>query len=87
MNFEINTDEIVDKVVSEALERKIDGKTIKQWMAEIAKHQWISVKERLPEEEYACLAVTEGRALPSCAAPTYYIMKGESLILLRQSWI
>ena len=50
MKFEFDTDKIVDNVVSEALEREIDGKTIKQWMAEIAKHQWISVKDRLPED-------------------------------------
>lgn len=56
MKFEINTDKIVDNIVSEVLEKKIDGKTLKQWMVEIAKHQWISVKDRLPEEEteYLC---------------------------------
>lgn len=50
MKCEFDTDKIVDNVVSEALEREIDGKTIKQWMTEIAKHKWISVKDRLPEE-------------------------------------
>ena len=57
MKFEINTDKIIDNVVSEALERRIDGKTIKQWMTEIAKHQWISVKDRLPEEDKTVLVV------------------------------
>lgn len=51
MKIEIDTGKIVDTVVSEALEREIDGKTIKQWMAEIAKYQWISVKDRLPERK------------------------------------
>ena len=49
MKFEIDTGKIVDNTVSEVLEKKIDGKTFKQWMVEIAKHQWISVKDRLPD--------------------------------------
>ena len=51
MKFEIDTDKIIDNVVSEVLEKKIDGKTFKQWMVEIAKHQWISVKDQLPEKD------------------------------------
>lgn len=59
MKFELDTDKIIDNIVSEAL--KIDGKTIKQWMTEIAKHQWISVNDRLPKEDvFECLVVDHG---------------------------
>lgn len=56
MKFEIDTGNIIDNVVSEVLEKKIDGKTLRQWMIEIAKHQWISVNDRLPEKNgrYLC---------------------------------
>jgi hypothetical protein len=56
MKFEIDTGKIVDNTVSEVLEKKINGKTLKQWMVEIAKHQWISVKDRLPDEHDSLFA-------------------------------
>lgn len=55
MKFEIDTGKIIDNIVSEVLEKKIDGKTIKQWMVEIANRQWISVKDRLPDVHDAAL--------------------------------
>ena len=56
MKFELDTDKIIDNIVSEVLERKIDGKTLKQWLEEIKKYRWISVKDRLPERNGVYLA-------------------------------
>ena len=61
--IEINTGEIIDNVVSEALEREIDGKTIKQWMTEIAKHQWISVKDRPPDRDGEYMVYGQSEAM------------------------
>lgn len=55
MKFEIDTGKIIDNTVSEVLEKKIYGKTLKQWMDETVKHQWISIKDRLPDEHDASL--------------------------------
>lgn len=51
MKFEFDTDEIANDVVEEVLNRKIDGKTIRQWMNEIKNGQWVSVKDRLPKKK------------------------------------
>ena len=61
MKIEIDTGKIVDNVVSEALEREIDGKTIEQWITEIAKYKWISVKDKLPEPLSQCLVYSPRR--------------------------
>ena len=63
MKFEIDTDNIIDNIVSEVLEKEIDGKTLKQWMVEIAKHQWISVKDRLPEDTRFVLVCNDDKKI------------------------
>ena len=61
MKFELDTDKIIDNVVSMVLDKEMDGKTLKQWLEEIKKYRWISVKDRLPEEDvFECLVVDHG---------------------------
>ena len=56
MKFEIDTDEIIDNVVSMVLDKEIDGKTLKQWLEEIKKYRWTSVKDGLPSEHDSLFA-------------------------------
>lgn len=56
MKFKIDTDEIIDNVVSMVLDKEMDGKTLKQWLEEIKKYRWISVKDRLPSEHDSLFA-------------------------------
>lgn len=49
---ELNMDKMAKEVAEKALDDYVyQGKTIREWIAIIAKNAWIPVSERLPEEQ------------------------------------